>query len=147
MLSTRTPARVLLLPHGDQGVVIGTLDPNEDTDEVGRSHRLQEVRIVGQIDRGLGRELKRIVVLLEPCPQVDEQRSHGLLVADEIVVDEVDVAAIAEPIERLQLRQHLRVGLGARHPPVKLDNVAKLAVERTTPRKLHADVEVMIELQ
>ena len=37
-------------------------------------------------------------------------------VADEIVVDEVDMATIAGIVQRLQLGQHLRHGLGPRLP-------------------------------
>ena len=70
-----------------------------------------------------------------------------LLVADEIVVDEVDMAAIAEVVERLQLGEDLIGGLGARHAAVQLDDVAELAGERAAARKLHADVEIVLELE
>ena len=57
------------------------------------------------------------------------------------------MAAITELVERLELVQHLIVRLGARRPAVKLDDVAELAGERTAARELHADVEVVLELQ
>ncbi len=50
-----------------------------------------------------------------------------LLVADEVVVDEIDVAAIAGAVQGLKFGQHLLVGLGARLAAVKLDDVAELA--------------------
>src|SRR6266851_3904093 len=86
-------------------------------------------------------------MLFEPGFQLGQERLDRLLVADEVVVDEVDVTAIAETIERLQLVQHLGVGLGAGHSPVKLDNVAELAGERAAARELHADVKIMLDLQ
>ena len=46
----------------------GTLDADEDAEEVRILHRLQHVVVVGDIDRGFGRELERIVVLLQPLP-------------------------------------------------------------------------------
>ena len=68
-------------------------------------------------------------------------------VADQVVVDEIDMAAIAEIVEALQLRQNLVVGLGARHAAVELDDVAELAGERAAARELDADVEIMVEFE
>src|SRR5262245_1552749 len=55
--------------------------------------------------------------------------------------------AIAHAMERGELSQHLRVGLGAGHAAVKLDDVAELAVERATARELNADVEIVAEVE
>ena len=107
----------------------------------------EQFPVVGQIERRLGGELERIVVLFEPNLQLGQERLDRLLIADEVIVDEIDVAAVAETIQRLQLVQHLRIGLGAGHAPVKLDNVAELAGERAAARKLHADVKIMLDLQ
>ena len=139
--------RVLLLAHRDQRRGVGTFDADEDADEIGALHQHQELGIVGEIERGFGGELERIVVRFEPRCEFRQERLDGLLVADEVVVDEVDVAAIAEAIERVELREHLRVGLGARHAPVELDDVAELAGERAAARELHADVQVVVEFQ
>src|SRR6266550_8508660 len=57
------------------------------------------------------------------------------------------MAAIAEPVERVELGQHLGIRLGARHAAVQFDDVAELAGERTAARILQPDVEVMLELQ
>jgi len=57
------------------------------------------------------------------------------------------MAAVTETIKRVQLMQHLRVGLSARHPPVELDNVAELAGKWTAARKLHSDVQIMLDFQ
>src|SRR5208282_4422443 len=141
------PPRILLFPHRDQRCGVGALDAYEDTDEVGLIHQFQEILVVGQIEGRLGRELERIVVLFEPRLEFGQECLDRLLVADQVVVDEVDMTAIAETIKRLQLMQHLRVGLGARDSPVELDNVAELAGERTAARELHSDVEIMLDLQ
>ena len=101
-------ARVLLLPHRDQRLGVRAFDADEDAEEIGLVHQPQQLGIVGEIDRGLGRELERIVVRLEPGRQLGQEGLHGLLVADEVVVDEVDVAAIAELVERVEFGQHLR---------------------------------------
>src|SRR3984893_17073820 len=77
-------------------------------------------------------------------------RQEGLdrfLVADEIVVDKIDMTAVAELIKGIELGQHLLGGLGARHPAVELDDVAELAGERAAARKLHADMQVLVELE
>src|SRR4029079_3629348 len=76
-----------------------------------------------------------------------QEQLHRLLVADEIVVDEVDVPAIAELVAPVQLGQHLGFGLSARHAPVKLNDVAEFAGKWATARELNADVEVAIRLQ
>ena len=80
---------------------------------------------------------------LLPGLQLGQESLERLLVADQVVVDEVDMAAIAELIEPLELRKHLRVRLGAGHAPVELDDVAELAGEGAAARILHTDVEVM----
>jgi hypothetical protein len=139
--------RVLLFAHRDQRRSIGTFDADEDSDEIGALHQHQKLGIVGEIERGFGGELERIIARFEPRCEFRQKRLDGLFVADEVVVDEVDMAAIAEAIERVELGKHLRVGLGARHPPVKLDDVAKLAGERAAARELHADVEIVVEFQ
>ena len=57
------------------------------------------------------------------------------------------MAAIAELIKRLEFGEHLRRCLGARHPAVQFDDVAEFAGERTAARILHADVQILLELQ
>ena len=63
--------------------------------------------------------------------QLRHECSDGLLIADEIVVDKIDMAAIAQSIKLVELRQHLVIGFGARYPTVKLNDVAEFASERT----------------
>ena len=83
----------------------------------------------------------------EPLCERWQECLNGFLVADEIVVDEVDMAAIAQAVELVEFREHLGVGLGARYATVELDDVAELAGERAAARKLHADVEIVVEFQ
>src|SRR6185436_11637336 len=140
-------ASVLSLLHRHQGLSVGAFDPHEDGEEVRALHQVQEHLVVGQVDRGLGRELEGIVPLREPRGERGEELLESLLVADEIVVDEVDVATVADPVELLELGERLRGSLGAGNAAVELDDVAELAVERAAARKLHADVEILVELE
>src|ERR1700733_7054978 len=57
------------------------------------------------------------------------------------------MAAVAELIKRVQLTQHLGVGLSAGDSPVELNNVTELTGKRTASRELHADVQIMLKLQ
>ena len=138
---------VLLLAHRNQRRGIGTLDADEDSDEIGPFQQRQEFGIVGEIKRRLSRELEGIVARLKPLRELGQECLDRLLVADEVVVDEIDMAAIAQIVQCVELRQHLGVGLGARHAAVKLNNVAKLAGERTAARELHANMEIIVEFQ
>ena len=125
----------------------GLLYAHEDADKIGCIEHRQKFGIVGEVDRGLSREFEGIVARFEPLREFRNECFERLLVADKIVVYEVDMAAVAELVKRVELREHLCVGFGAGHAPVKLDDIAELAGERTAARKLHADVEIVIELQ
>src|SRR5204863_8310508 len=72
---------------------------------------------------------------------------HCLFVADEIVVDKIDPAAMPKLIKPVELGQHLFRGLDPRLAPVELDDVAELAVEGAATRELHADMDVIGALQ
>src|SRR5258707_12646734 len=54
--------------------------------------------------------------------------------------------AITVIVERLQFGENLIVSLGARHATIQLDDIAELAGERAAARILHADEEIVIEL-
>ncbi len=56
------------------------------------------------------------------------------------------MAAMAEIHQPLQFGENLRHPLGARHATVELDDVAEFAVERATARELHADEQVILEV-
>jgi len=70
----------------------------------------------------------------------------AFFVADQIVVDKIDVTAIAKIVQRLQFGEHLRMGLSPRRPAIELNDVTELAGKRTAARELHADVKILIEL-
>ncbi len=140
-------ARVLLLACMNERLGVGRLDAGEDREEIRRGHEIEQLRVIGEIERRLGRELERITSFPLPDDQLGQELLERALVADKVVVDEVDMAAIAEVVERLQLAQHLGIALRARHPAEQFDDVAELAVEGTSARELHADIEIVLELQ
>ncbi len=81
------------------------------------------------------------------CDQIWQKSLHRLLVADEVVVDEVEMAAISHLVESVDLGQHLLHGLDPRRAPVELDDVAEFAGERAAAGKLHAEIGVILPLQ
>jgi hypothetical protein len=141
------PPRVLALLRGDEGVFVGTLDADEDREEADLLHEAQQLVVVGEVHGGLGRELERPVSLLEPRLEVGEELLRELLVADEVVVYEIDVTSIAEVVERLQLLQHLLRRLRPRHAAVELDDVAEFALKGAAAAPLHRHVEIVFELE
>jgi hypothetical protein len=82
-----------------------------------------------------------------PCAERRQEPLERLLVADEIVVDKIDMAAIAEPVECIEFGEHLLVRLCARYPAIQLDDVAELTIERTAAGELDADIDVMVEIE
>src|SRR5690606_32990574 len=109
-----------------------------------RLHHRQEVVVVCDVDRRFGREYEGKTMRFLPSPEVRQKGTNGFLIADEVVVDEVDVPAIAELVESLQLRQHLRRRFRTGNAPVELDDVAELAGKRAAAGKLHADVKIVV---
>ena len=99
-----TASRILLLAHRNEGRGVRALDADKNPDEVGPVQQHQEFVIVGEIERGFRRELERIVVRFQPLGEVGKEGLHGLLVADQVVVHEIDVAAITETIELIEFR-------------------------------------------
>ena len=113
--------------------------PDEHCEEAASPHQRKQLGIIGDIDRGFGRKFEGEVVCFLPRFQVRQEGSDGLLVADQVVVDKIDVTAIAERVEGVELSQHLRCRLGARHPAVQFDDVTEFARERAAAGELHAD--------
>src|SRR5207244_13307744 len=70
-----------------------------------------------------------------------------LLSADEIVINDKDGPSPTACIKRVKLGQHLLIALGSRHAPVNLDDVAKLARERTAPRVLDGHCAVTLKVR
>jgi hypothetical protein len=139
--------RVLFLFHQCECHGIRALDADEDPEEVRVAHETHQLLIIGQIDRSFRREFERVIVVLIPAREVGEKTFYRLLVADQIVVDEVYVAPVAKFVEPIELGEHLLICFGPRDAAVEFDDVAELAGEWTSPRVLHANIEVLIELQ
>jgi hypothetical protein len=75
-----------------------------------------------------------------------QHRLHRLFVADEIVIDEIQMAAIAGAIEGIQLGEDLLRRLDPRRAAIKLDDVAELAGKRAAAGKLDAVIDLLIAL-
>ncbi len=139
-------AGVLFFLHRHQRVGVRAFDADENRKEIRLTHQTQQHRVIGDVDRRLGRELERVAALLLPRREAGQKRLHHLFVADEIVVDKIQLAAMPAFVQRLQFGQHLVGGLDPRHAPVKLDDVAEFAVEGTAARELHAEIGVLVAL-
>src|SRR5262245_24037672 len=87
------------------------------------------------------------MMLLLPFDEMRQESLHGLLVADQIVVDEVEMAAIAQGVERVEFRHYLLGRLRSRHAAIKFNNVAEFAGEWAAARKLHANEHIVLEIQ
>ena len=69
------------------------------------------------------------------------------MVADEIVIDDEDLVAPSQLAEVVELRDELRIRLGARFAAVDGDDVAELALKGAAARKLHRHGGVFVEPQ
>ena len=122
------------------------LDADEHADEVRLLHQLENVGLLGDVERRLAGEHHRIVVALLP---LDEMRQHllgGLAVADEIVVDEVERGRRVRLREdEIELGDDLLRRLHARLAAVKARDVAELAEVRAARRELHRAEQVAAE--
>ena len=83
---------------------LGFFDPNEDREEATVAHEGGQFMIVRDIDRRLSRELKREVVCLLPGLEMRQERTNGFLVADQVVVNEIDMATKTERVQRVEFR-------------------------------------------
>ena len=131
----------------DKCLRVGALDADEDREEIRFPHQPQQFVVVGHVDRGFGRELEWVIAGFQPGGKLRQERLERLLVADQVVVDEIHVPAIPKLIERFKFGEHLPRCLGARHAAVQFDDVTKFAGERTPARILHADVQIVLELE
>ena len=67
------------------------LDADEDRREVRLAHQLQQLVVLGDVERDLGHQLDRVAVGLLPFDERVQQLLGFLLVPDEVVVDDEDV--------------------------------------------------------
>ena len=96
-------ARILRLLRRLQDVFVWRLDANQEVLESCLAQQLEQFVVVRDVERDAGRELEGVVVLFEPTRE-RAQKGFGLLnLADEVVVEEVDLPAISEGVEGVQL--------------------------------------------
>jgi hypothetical protein len=141
------PARVVLLVGLEERGRVRGLETHEDGEEVALPHEPEQFLVLGQVQAGLGGELEGPVLLHEPRAELPQEGLQRPAVPDQVVVHEVDVPAVPERVQGVELPEHLGGGLGPGHPSVQVDDVAELAVERATARVLDPDVQVAVELQ
>ena len=82
-----------------------------------------------------------------PARQLRQQLPDVLFVADEIVIDDKNGPSPTERLKRVKFGEHLLIALGSRHAPINLDDVAKLARERTAPRVLDGHCAVTLKVR
>src|SRR5262249_23511098 len=82
-----------------------------------------------------------------PLAQFWQELLECLLVSDEVVVNKINVPAIARSIDGVEFRQHLLRRLGARNSTKQLDDVAELAVEGAAARELHRHEQVVCGIE
>src|SRR5206468_1459023 len=82
-----------------------------------------------------------------PLFQLEGQFEGDFVVADKIVVDDEDLVAPAEFKQPIELRQQLAGALGSGFPSVERDDVAELALERTSAGELHRHGGILLELE
>src|SRR3954451_20267722 len=80
---------------------------------------------------------------LLPFDQPRQECLHRLLVADKIVIYEIEVAAVAAIVQRVELGQHLLRCLYAGRASIQLDDVAELTRKWAASRELDAEIRVM----
>ena len=122
------------------------LDADEDRREVGLPHELQQLVVLGDVQRHLGHELERVAVGRLPGGERTQELLGLLLVPDEVVVHDEDVAQ-AEAVDLAHLGHDLRDRLRARPAAVHDDDVAELAVEGAAAGELDRHRAVAIEPQ
>ena len=92
---------------------VGSLDAHQHVLEPSLTQQIHDLRVLGHIERDRGGQLERVVVLLEPfceTPQEGLRLSH---VAHQIVIEEVQLTAITQTVELVELDKDLLQGLGA----------------------------------
>ena len=106
--------------------------PTNTPTKDGLAHQLENLGLLGDVERRLAGELQRIAVLLLPCDQMRQHFVRGLAIADEIVVDEIDDGRMpALAAHGIELGDDLLRRLQPRLAAVEVGDVAELAEVRT----------------
>ena len=64
--------------------------PTKTAMKLASDHQLHQLGVIGQVDRRLGEKRQRIAVPLLPGDHVAQHGLDGLLVADQVVIDDED---------------------------------------------------------
>ena len=129
---------VVRFAHGVERAQFGRLDAAEHRVETRLAHHREDVRALRDVERRLARELDRIAAPFLPLDQIGQQLARGLLVADEIVVDEIDRAGDPGIEHRVELGEDLLRRFEPGLAPVQRRDIAEFAAIRAAARKLHA---------
>ncbi len=84
---------ILFLLGMNQRFLVRRFNTDKDGEEVGLLHQVQQLPIVSKIQRRFGGEHERVFVFLLPLDQMRQESFHRLLVADQIVIDKVEMPA------------------------------------------------------
>jgi hypothetical protein len=125
-------ANILIFIACTQGFIVRRLDAHEYREKVGFFHEPEQFRIVGQVYARLGRKLERVAALSRPRCKLLQERLDGGAITYEVVVDHIDMSAIAERIQGIEFRNDLFGGLDSWDSAVELDDIAKLTTKRTS---------------
>ena len=132
---------VVRLAHGVERAQLGRLDAAEHRVETRLAHHRENVRALRDIERRLAGELDRIAAPLLPGDQMRQQLARRFLVADEIVVDEIDRAGDPGVEHRVEFGEDLLRRFEPGLAPVQRRDVAEFAAigqpleNCTLPRK------------
>src|ERR1700722_1362631 len=124
----------------------GRFDTAEDRGEIGFAHELQELGMLGDVERRFAAERERIAVTLLPIDEDFDEFSGGPAIADEVVIDEIDGAVCAGRQHGIELFGNVLGSLQARIAAIESRDVAKLALIGTAARKLDVGEEIFFEL-
>src|SRR5437016_1715963 len=129
-----------------EGGFIGGFDADEDGFNVRARHETHQFLVFGEIERRFRKEGKGVPVVLLILNDISEYAFDGLLIPDEIVIDDEHLVHV-QPTQTIQFREDLRARLESREPPKGDDDVAKFAGEGTSPGYLQARIEIRVHLQ
>src|SRR4029077_20032154 len=121
-------------------------DADEDGFNVGVGHEAHQLVVFGKVERRFRKEGKGVPVVLLILNDISEYAFDGLLIPDEIVIDDEHLVHV-QPPQTVQFRENLRARLEAWEPSKGDDDVTKFAGEGTPPGNLQARVQILVHLQ
>lgn len=121
---------VLRLARGVQGLGVRGFDPHQEVLEASGSKERQELGVLRDVQGDTGRELEGMTTAVQPGRELAQQRLGLRDVPHQVVVEEVDLTPVPEPVQHLQLGEDLGRALGAVPVLEQIDDVAELAMVR-----------------